>query len=74
MNNLGNALLKLNDVRGATASYQRALALAPRYISAHFNLGLAYQRSGDPANSAKHFQAILAIDPNHAAARQKLGR
>jgi len=46
---LGNVLDELQRLDESIAAYRRAVALAPRYADAHYNLALAYERTGEHA-------------------------
>ena len=46
---LGNVLDELERPDESIAAYRKAIALAPRYADAHYNLALAYERKGRPA-------------------------
>jgi tetratricopeptide (TPR) repeat protein len=65
--NLGNALLKLNEIDQAIESYKRALELNPLYGLAELNLGRAFIARND-------FQSALAAfdkcDEMHVSVRQ----
>jgi len=48
--NLGVILFSEGDLPGAENAYERAIALAPRFLQPRFNLGLVYERQGkEPA-------------------------
>jgi tetratricopeptide (TPR) repeat protein len=72
-NNLGSALFLGNDMLGAIAEFQCALALDPRYVSALVNLGRVQIQTGALAAAAISFQNALALEPLNAAAHYGLG-
>ena len=43
-------------------AYRRAIALAPRFADAHYNLALAYERKGKKRQSLRYWQAYLKLD------------
>ncbi len=75
----GQLLGQLKRWREALNAYDLAAELAekfqPSFITAdfHFQRGVAAERAGDPGAAARHFQACLALDGNHAAALNYLG-
>jgi tetratricopeptide (TPR) repeat protein len=78
VNNLGDVLQDLGDLKGAKAHYERALAIDeaaygpdhPEVATDVNNLGLVLQDLGDLAGAKAHYERALAIDeaafgPNH---------
>jgi tetratricopeptide (TPR) repeat protein len=57
----------------AVRAYQRALALYKELPGIHLNLGLAYFKSFDFANSARQFRLVLAQDPTDFRSQVLLG-
>ncbi len=51
---LGRARTRANDATGAVDALSRAVALAPRYGAAHYQLALAQRDQGDAEASARH--------------------
>ena len=47
------------------AEFQRALVLAPRYVKAHNNLGVAHLRAGRLEQAAAEFRVALTVDPRN---------
>ena len=43
----------------ARALLQRALTREPRYAAAHYNMGLAYEESGDIEGALRHYRSFL---------------
>jgi tetratricopeptide (TPR) repeat protein len=58
----------------AIAHYTETLRLRPRYVHAHYNLGVALAKQGRLAEARQHFAEALRLDPTHAAARRFLER
>jgi len=59
---LGNVLDELQRLDESIAAYLRAVALAPRYADAHYNLALAYERTGERRPALRHWQAYVKLD------------
>jgi len=64
-NNLGLLYQDRGDADRAIAEFQRALALAPRYVKAHNNLGVAHLRAGRLEQAAAEFRVALTADPRN---------
>jgi tetratricopeptide (TPR) repeat protein len=68
---LGNVLDELQRLPEAITAYCTAIRLAPRYGDAHYNVALAYERTGDRRAALHHWTAYIKLDPagpwsNHA--------
>ena len=59
---LGNVLDELERPDESIAAYCQAVALAPRYADAHYNLALAYERKGMSRPALRHWQAYVRLD------------
>jgi tetratricopeptide (TPR) repeat protein len=59
---LGNVLDELERPEESIAAYERAVALAPRYADAHYNLALAYERRGERRAALRHWEAYVKLD------------
>jgi tetratricopeptide (TPR) repeat protein len=59
---LGNVLDELQLLDESIAAYRRAVALSPRYADAHYNLALAYERTGERRQALRHWQAYVKLD------------
>jgi tetratricopeptide (TPR) repeat protein len=57
----------------ARAHYERAVALKPDYLLAHFNLGVVRQSLGDSDGAAACFERVLQLNPGVAEAHNGLG-
>jgi DNA-binding transcriptional MerR regulator len=59
---LGNVLDELQRPVESIEAYGRAVALAPGYADAHYNLALAYERSGEVRSALRHWQVYVRLD------------
>jgi tetratricopeptide (TPR) repeat protein len=59
---LGNVLDELDRPEESITAYRQAIALAPRYADAHYNLALAYERQDEPRAALRHWQSYLRLD------------
>ena len=53
---------------------ETALQSRPDYFDAHYNLGMALERSGHPAAAAKAYEAAIALDSTYRKASISLAR
>ncbi|MCU1231483.1 MAG: tetratricopeptide repeat protein [Acidobacteria bacterium] len=67
------AYVALEDYPTALAIVKDALKSKPDEVDLQFELGSAYERSGDRTNAEQAFQQILAKHPEHAATLNYLG-
>ncbi|MFC5769011.1 O-linked N-acetylglucosamine transferase, SPINDLY family protein [Thauera sinica] len=56
--NLGVALFAESDVEGAREAYEQAVRLAPGFVQPRFNLGLVYERLGQPDAAMEQWQWV----------------
>jgi tetratricopeptide (TPR) repeat protein len=57
----------------AIQNYQRVVDLAPNWIEAHINLGVAYYQLGQLTDARNAFLAAVQIDPHNGISRYNLG-
>ena len=69
---LGIAYGRVNDLKRAEASLERALDLNPRHPVAHNELGIVYRRSGRFKKARKSYEKALAAHPDFHFARRNL--
>jgi tetratricopeptide (TPR) repeat protein len=69
---LGIAYGRLNDLKRAEASLERALDLNPRHPVAHNELGIVYRRSGRFKKARESYEKALAAHPDFHFARRNL--
>ncbi len=68
---LGNVLDELQRLPEAIEAYCTAIRLVSHYGDAHYNVALAYERTGDRRAALRHWTAYIKLDPigpwsNHA--------
>lgn len=73
LNNLGAALIRLNDPSAAEA-FVKAMETNPADPDFHFNLGYALWRRGDFSAAAEAFRETLKRRPDDETATRMLGR
>jgi len=66
-------LIKKQDYPGAIPLLQAALKKSPQDPDIMNELGFSYRESGQLDQALSYYQQALAIDPDHAAAREYLG-
>lgn len=72
--NLGSVSYYRGRYAEAVHHYQKAVALAPDYGSAHVNLGAAYERMENPNGAVLAYRRAIAINPADARARLLIAR
>lgn len=65
--------LEITSPPEARAAYERVVAIDPKHVDAHVNLGRILHEGGAPLAAEKHYRAALAIEPDHAVAVFNLG-
>jgi protein O-GlcNAc transferase len=70
----GNRAEDRGELVQACELYRQALALAPGYVKAHINLGIAFEALGDGAEAIRSYEMALATDPANPAANYNLGK
>jgi putative PEP-CTERM system TPR-repeat lipoprotein len=61
----GRILVARGDAAGARASFERALAIDPKYFPAVISLAALDMGEKKPAEARKRFEAVVAADPKH---------
>lgn len=59
----GKARQNTLDFQGATEAFEKALEVNPRNASAHFELGLLYEKDSDFSAAIYHFERYLKLRP-----------
>jgi tetratricopeptide (TPR) repeat protein len=72
-NNLGNALLRLDQVKPAETCFREAIKLAPELTSAINNLGIALKREGQLDKALACFDQAVLREPDYLDAHYNLG-
>ncbi len=70
---MGVTLLNEGKLDEAITAFNKALAIDPDLASAHYNLGIAYEKKNQPEEARKHFQETIRIRPDFGEAYQALG-
>ncbi|MBW4470849.1 MAG: tetratricopeptide repeat protein [Stenomitos rutilans HA7619-LM2] len=69
----GLELAKANDLDGAIASFNQAIALKLDYADAYYNRGTAYAKTGNVRAALADYSQVILLKPNNAAARYSRG-
>jgi len=73
----GKRALNTMDYKGAIEEFEKAVEANPRNASAHFELGILYEKQDlepDPAAAIYHYQQFLKLRPNADTAEAVQGR
>jgi tetratricopeptide (TPR) repeat protein len=62
-----------SNIKEAERAYMRALALDPKHVDAHVNLGRLHQESGRLAEAEAHYRKALELDDQDVTAAFNLG-
>jgi tetratricopeptide (TPR) repeat protein len=62
-NNLGTMLNKRERYREALGELEQAVSLAPNMGFVHYNLAIAYDRTGDTITARRHYRESIRISP-----------
>ena len=60
---LGNVLDEMQRLDEAIVAYTQAITLLPQYADAHYNLALAYERTGERRRALRHWMTYVRLDP-----------
>ncbi len=69
----GVGLIQQQQLDAAIARFQQAIALDPKFVPAHYNLGLALRQKGDIQGAASAFYRTIQVKPDWALAYANLG-
>jgi tetratricopeptide (TPR) repeat protein len=70
-NNMAISYGKLGNTDEEIATLKKALSLRPKYIIAHFNLGMAYLKKDRRDDAMKEYHVLMKIDEGAAASLKK---
>ena len=70
---LGSLLKAQQDLLGAIACFEQAVAIAPDFAMAHYNLGLAQRTRGYLESAITAYETAIRLNPDYAEAHQNLG-
>jgi len=71
---MGNIAYEKGRLEDAREYYQRVLALNPYNLETHFNLGMLYERLGQPSLALARFRTFLQADNPKYQAEAKILR
>ena len=72
---LGRKLVTERDYKGAVDAFEKALELNPRFVLAHYELGLLYEtKIMEPAIALYHYKQVTRLQPNGHPAEIVLAR
>jgi tetratricopeptide (TPR) repeat protein len=71
---LGNALLRRQDIRGALSEFRRAIELDPKLVQPRYQLGILYLASHDLGSAKEQLNKIREQNPNTTEARYLAAR
>lgn len=72
--NRGEELLQQQKPKDAIAHLEKAVAAYPKFVSAHNNLGIAYEDLDDRARAKTELETAAQLDTKFAASYLNLGR
>ncbi len=70
---LGTALLRLDRAGEAITEFEKALAVKPDYVEAHYNLGVLFQTLNRRDRAIAQYERALALKPDHVRACYNIG-
>ena len=62
-NNLGSAYMQDNKLDETIAAFKRVVEIDESYVGAHYNLSLAYKKSGQVELAKRQIERLNSIDP-----------
>ena len=71
--NLGLTYAGMGEMEKARSSFEKALALNPKYADAHYNLGKLQYERGEKEKAIASFRKTTELNPVHAEAHHNLG-
>ena len=72
--NLGNKYLELTRWDEAIASFEKSIAIRPRFVSSHNNLAIAYESAGRRPEAIAAWQRVLAGRSRSTSRRARTAR
>jgi Flp pilus assembly protein TadD len=72
LNNVGLCRLRLGDLDGAARAFEQLLAVRPRAVKAHFNLGRVREAQGRLRDAEAEFETALRLDPQAKGVQEEL--
>jgi Flp pilus assembly protein TadD len=62
-----------HEYAGAIAEFKKAIAIDPKHVGAHTNLGVALKEKGDVKGAIGEYRKAIALDEEYAPAHYSLG-
>jgi tetratricopeptide (TPR) repeat protein len=72
LTSLALSRLRLNDLVGAEEALERALAIDPDYMMAHWGMGQVMEIKGDRIGALRHYYHALELNPRSERTREKI--
>lgn len=72
--NKGSELMQNEHAKEAAIHFEKAIAAYPKFVSAHINLGIAYDELDDTERARSELLTAASLDPKFAASFVNLGR
>ena len=69
-NDLGKTYFQMGKLEEAVSAYQEAIKASPTYLEAHYNLALAYMKTGAKGQAAGEFRKVTELAPDSGEARE----
>lgn len=68
------ALYSAMDYGAAKTAFEQAVSADKNFLEAYFNLGMVYERTGQPEEAIKVYQSALSANPESGAAKSYIGK
>jgi len=70
----GQTYLANGNFEKARIEFQNVLQIAPKDVTARFDMGLVDEKLNNPREAAQFYQGTIDLDPQHVGARTRLAR
>ena len=72
--NQGNAFFEKEEFKKAIIEYKNATQAEPKFARGHYQLALAYLKTGEPRQAFGEFSRTVDLNPENLEAQLKLGQ